>query len=73
LAPSAAAWEVLGDAWAGDGDVARAQRSYHSAFALGRGETVAAPSAANPHPLYPDTHPTAVEERDQHGVPRLPE
>lgn len=73
LAPSAAAWEVLGDAWAGDGDAARAQRSYHSAFALSRGEVVAAPTAANPHPLYPDTHPTAVEERDQHGVPRLPE
>lgn len=72
LAPSAAAWEVLGDAWAGDGDMARAQRSYHSAFALSRGEIVAAPTAANPHPLYPDTHPTAVEERDQHGVPRLP-
>jgi HemY protein len=73
LAPSAAAWEVLGDAWAGDGDMARAQRSYHSAFALSRGEVVAPPTAANPHPLYPDTHPTAVEERDQHGVPRLPE
>ena len=73
LAPSAAAWEVLGDASAGDGDAARAQRSYRSAFALSRGETVAAPVAANPHPLYPDTHPTAMEERDQHGVPRLPD
>ena len=72
LAPGVAAWEVLGDAWAGDGDPARAQRSYHSAFALSRGESVTAPGAANPHPLYPDTHPTAVEERDQHGVPRLP-
>ena len=73
LAPTAAAWEVLGDSWAGDGDAARAQRSYRSAFALSRGETVAAPVAANPHPLYPDTHPSAVEERDQHGVPRLPD
>ncbi len=73
LAPSAAAWEILGDAWAGDGDATRAQRSYHSAFAVSRGETVALPGAANPHPLYPDTHPTAVEERDAHGVPRLRE
>lgn len=71
LAPSAAAWEALGDAWAGEGNAAQAQRSYHNAFALARGEPVAPHAAANPNPAWPDTHPTAVEERDAHGVPRL--
>jgi HemY protein len=71
LAPSAAAWEALGDAWAGEGNAAQAQRSYHNAFALARGEPVVPHAAANPNPAWPDTHPTAVEERDAHGVPRL--
>ncbi len=71
LAPSAAAWEALGDAWAGEGNAAQAQRSYHNAFALARGELIAPHAAANPNPAWPDTQPTAVEERDAHGVPRL--
>jgi HemY protein len=71
LAPSAAAWEALGDAWAGEGNAAQAQRSYHNAFALARDEPIAPHAAANPNPAYPDTHPIAVEERDAHGVPRL--
>ena len=72
LDPGAAAWEALGDAWAGEGNAAQAQRSYRNAFALSRGQSVAPHTAANPNPAYPDTHPTAVEERDVHGVPRLP-
>ncbi len=71
LAPSAAAWEMLGDAWTGDGDLAHAQRSYHNAFALGRGEPVRTELEGNPHSAHPDTHSIAVEERDSHGVPRL--
>ena len=72
LAPSGAAWEASGDAFAGQGDFTNAQRCYRNALATARGETVAPlPQTANP--AYPDTHPTAVEERDVHGVPRLRE
>ncbi|MFC5438842.1 heme biosynthesis HemY N-terminal domain-containing protein [Rhodanobacter ginsenosidimutans] len=72
LAPSGAAWEASGDAFAGQGDFTHAQRCYRNALAATRGETVA-PLAAAANPAYPDTHPTAVEERDVHGVPRLRE
>lgn len=70
LSPSAAAWESLGDAFAGQGDAAQAQRCYRNALALGRGE-IATPLAQTASPAQPDTHPIAIEERDQHGVPRL--
>ena len=72
LAPTTAAWEASGDAFAGQGDLANAQRCYRNALASSRGETVA-PLAQAANPAYPDTHPTAVEERDVHGVPRLRE
>jgi HemY protein len=72
LAPTGAAWEASGDAFAGQGDLANAQRCYRNALAVARGETVA-PSTQAANPAYPDTHPTAVEERDVHGVPRLRE
>jgi len=70
LDPSAAAWEASGDAFAGQGDLPNAQRCYRNALAMARGETVA-PQAQAINPAYPDTRPTAIEERDQHGVPRL--
>lgn len=70
LAPGAAAWEALGDAFAGHGDAALAQRCYRNALALGRGEFTT-PLAQTANPAQPDTHPIAIEERDQHGVPRL--
>ncbi|KRA33354.1 heme biosynthesis protein HemY [Rhodanobacter sp. Root627] len=72
LAPSGAAWEASGDAFAGQGDLANAQRCYRNALAVARGEAVV-PSTQAANPAYPDTHPTAVEERDVHGVPRLRE
>lgn len=72
LQPSAAAWEALGDVCVGENNAVQAQRCYHNAFALTRGEAVAPWTAANPNPAWPDTHPVAVEERDVHGVPRLP-
>jgi HemY protein len=72
LAPTSAAWEASGDAFAGQGDLANAQRCYRNALAATRGETIA-PSTQAVNPAYPDTHPTAVEERDVHGVPRLRE
>lgn len=72
LVPSAAAWEALGEAFAGQGDAAQAQRCYRNALALGRGEAVM-PLAQSANPMQPDTHPIAIEERDVHGMPRLRE
>jgi HemY protein len=72
LAPSAAAWEALGDSFAGSGDAGQAQRCYRNALALGRGEAVTPLMQAARHG-QPDTHPVAIEERDAHGVPRLRE
>ena len=72
LSPSAAAWEALGDAHAGQGDAAQAQSCYRNALALGRGEpTVALAQASMPGQI--DTRPVAVEERNAHGVPHLRE
>lgn len=72
LAPGPAAWEGLGDAFAGQGDAAQAQRCYRNALALGRGEAVV-PLAQRAQSGQPDTQPIAIEERDKHGVPRLRE
>jgi HemY protein len=72
LAPSAGAWEALAESYVGQGDAAQAQRCYRNALALARGETVAAaPGAAARGAI--DTHPIAIEDRDQHGMPRLRE
>ena len=72
LAPSAAAWEALGDAFVGEGNTDLAQRCYRNALALSRGELVS-PLVQHGKTGQPDTHPIAIEERDRHGVPRLPE
>ncbi|MEO8998612.1 MAG: heme biosynthesis HemY N-terminal domain-containing protein [Rhodanobacter sp.] len=70
LVPSAGAWEALGDTFAGQGDAEQAQRCYRNALAFGRGEAVIAlPQTGTPG--HVDTRPVAIEERDQHGVPRL--
>jgi HemY protein len=73
LAPSAGAWEALGDAQAGLGEDAQARQSYRNALAMGRGETVDLAAAAAPveGPFRAST--IAVEERSEHGVPRLRE
>jgi HemY protein len=71
LAPGAAAWEALGDTFAGQGDAAQAQRCYRNALAFTRGDVVT-PLAQTANPMQPDTHPIAIEERDAHGLPRLP-
>lgn len=71
LVPGAAVWEALGDAFAGQGDAAQAQRCYRNALTFARGEAVTTlPQTGTPG--HVDTRPVAVEERDQHGVPRLP-
>jgi HemY protein len=72
LVPSAAAWEALGDAFAGEGDAAQAQRCYRNALAFGRGDAIV-PLAQRAQAGQPDTHPIAVEERDAQGMPRLRE
>lgn len=70
IAESADAWEALGDCHAGAGDDARANRCYGNALLILRGKP--------PQPLAGrtsarvDTHAMIVEERDNHGVPRLP-
>jgi HemY protein len=70
LMPSAGAWEALGDTFVGQGDTAQAQRCYRNALAFIRGEaTESLPQDSSGTRL--DTQPIAIEERDQHGVPRL--
>ena len=70
LAPSAAAWEALGDAHAGLGHADDARRCYRNELAMARGD--AAPMVPADRAGAIDTRAIAVEERDEHGVPRLP-
>jgi HemY protein len=69
LEPSVGAWEALGETWQGQGDAAQAQRCYRNALAMARGEAVR--QAPGPARGVIDTSAIAVEERDEHGVPRL--
>ncbi len=72
LSPGVAIWEALGDAYAGQGDADQAQRCYRNALTFGRGEpTLPLPQAGMPGQI--DTRPVAIEERNQHGVPRIRE
>ncbi|HEY3520431.1 MAG TPA: heme biosynthesis HemY N-terminal domain-containing protein [Rhodanobacteraceae bacterium] len=61
-------WEVLGEVQSALGDQAEALRCYANALRVARGQPaiVTARDTA-------DTGVFAVEERDQHGVPRLPD
>lgn len=70
IAPGAGAWEAMGDACVGQGDVPLAQRCYRNALALARGEA-AIELPRDSRLSHPDTRSLAVEERDEHGVPRL--
>jgi HemY protein len=70
IEPTAPAWEALGDVYVGENQPELAQRCYRNALALARGEaTEALPEELRARRI--DTRVTAVEERDQHGVPRL--
>ena len=72
LTPSVAAWEALGDSFAGSGNAEQAQRCYRNALALIRGDAVdQLPQEHRAGRL--DTRPVAIEERNEHGVPRLRE
>ena len=70
-APTAAAWEALGDCRRGEGDLASANTCYANALRAARGEATVAVGPLRPRGAV-DTHPLAFEERSEHGVPRLP-
>ena len=67
---SSLAWEALGDCHAGKGEEHLANRCYSNALHAARGEAVTALANRLAGPV--DTQALIVEERDQHGVPRLP-
>jgi HemY protein len=63
------AWEELGHGFAASGDEARARQSYVNALRATRGETVnELPGRDLRQKIFDQA---AVEERDEHGVPRL--
>ena len=65
---AADAWEELGNGYAEAGDEPRARISYANALRVARGEAPQELPQATPAP-----EPVVVEERDAHGLPRLPE
>ena len=70
IVESPIAWETLGDCHAGAGDHALANRCYRNALLNQRGQP--AIPLGNRVSTSVDTQALIVEERDQHGVPRLP-
>jgi HemY protein len=71
IEPCAALWEALGDCHAGLGDAAGAGRCWRNALLAARGEpTQGLPAAPSATAL--STRAAVVEERSEHGVPRLP-
>lgn len=69
IEPSALLWEALGDCSAGQGDAAVAATCYRNALRCARGEPTQALTDMVPGSL--DTRASVVEERSEHGVPRL--
>jgi len=65
-----AAWEELGHVYAALNDDANARLCYANALRAGRGEPVAALTGRSLREQIFDA--SVIEERDQHGVPRLP-
>ena len=70
ITDSPIAWETLGDCHAGAGDQVLANRCYRNALLNQRGQP-AIPLDSRISARV-DTQALVVEERDQHGVPRLP-
>lgn len=66
--PSASSWAALGDVQSAAGDADDATRCYANAWKCSQGEEI----APDPHEAGIDTAQFAVEERDEHGMPRLP-
>lgn len=69
LGIGAPAWEALGDGAAHLGDEARARHYYANALRSLRGEPL--PDAPERAPEQAIVDSAAVEERDEHGLPRL--
>ncbi len=65
----AEAWEEFGNAYAQAGDADRAQRSYANALRVARGE--AAQELPGRDLRQQIEAGAAIEERDEHGIPRL--
>jgi HemY protein len=71
IEPSPVLWEALGDCHAGRDDVSAAARCWRNALLAARGEpTQPLPQAPSATAL--STRAAVVEERSEHGVPRLP-
>lgn len=65
------AWEALGDGYARSGDEYRARQCYANALAAGRGQAVVPLPPREMHQRIADE--ALVEDRDEHGLPRLRE
>ncbi|HLI18676.1 MAG TPA: heme biosynthesis HemY N-terminal domain-containing protein [Rhodanobacteraceae bacterium] len=68
LKPTAMGWAALGDVQSATGEAADATRCYANAWKCAHGETIA-PGAQE---AGIDTAHLTLEERDEHGMPRLP-
>lgn len=69
LQPTAAGWAALGDVQSASGEPAEATRCYANAWKCEQGEDI----APGPHEAGIDTAHITLEERDEHGMPRLPD
>jgi len=69
IAPDATIWEAYGNACAAQGDAASAQSAYRNALRCARGEPAETLPELERSAL--DTRASVVEERSEHGVPRL--
>jgi HemY protein len=69
IEPSPALWESFGDAASGQGDDSGAECGYRNALRMGRGEATLDLPSTTSSPL--DTRASVIEERSEHGVPRL--
>jgi HemY protein len=68
LNPTAASWAALGDVQSAAGEPSDAIRCYANAWKCEHGE----PIVPGPHEAGIDTAHITPEERDEHGMPRLP-
>ena len=69
IEPLPALWEAFGDAASGQGDDTSAECGYRNALRMARGEATLDLPSTTRSPL--DTRASVVEERSEHGVPRL--
>lgn len=68
LKPGADTWAALGDVQSASGEIDDATRCYANAWKSAHGETI----APRPQEAGLDTSQFTPEERDEHGMPRLP-